>query len=250
MRRTRSLAIAVVAVLVATYAVLPAQDTGTIVFGRQAGWLRPADVDAIGRAVASDGGPPWLVTDVRRSPADRNGEFQWSALAYVAPTSATAELRRGALVRVRAALTKEELADASTWKADRSTVLQWAQVALPGRPFNDVKNEQDENLPLTISGDITDADLLSAVRFLRSGPAITVPPGLNLGQVPGPVRGIRGPAIRHPLLPGVRVVIGRSPGCSYDIVLERRGETWIGEVSGGVGCASSVSSNPDVPPQR
>ena len=168
MRRTRSLVITVAAVLVASYAELPAQNIGTTVFGRQAESLRQADVEGIGRAVASYGGPPWLITEVRRSVRDRNGEFQWSALAYVAPTVAITEFRRGALVRVSAAPTTEQLADPATWRADGSTVRQWAQVALPGRSFDDVKGEQDENLPLIISGEITDADLLSAVRFLRA----------------------------------------------------------------------------------
>jgi hypothetical protein len=250
MRRTRPLGLAVVAILGVISTELPAQNTIPLVFGTQAAWLRPADVEGITRAVASYGGPPWLITEVRRSPRDRNGQFQWSALAYAAPTTATTEFRRGALVRVTAGPTTEQLADAATWRVDASTVRQWAQVAIPGRRFDDVKGEQDENLPLTISGDITDADLLSAVRFLRSGPVIAVPAGLRLGQVPGPVRGIRGPAIRHPALPGVRVVIGRSAGCTYDIVLERRGDTWIGEVQGGVGCASGLTSNPDVAPRR
>ena len=250
MRRTRSLTVAIAAVLGVIHTELPAQNTDPLVFGRQAAWLRPADVESIARAVGPYGGPPWLITEVRRSPRDRNGQFQWSALAYVAPTTATTEFRRGALVRVNAGLTTEQLADPATWRADASTVRQWAQVAMPGRRFDDVKGELDDNLPLTISGDITDADLLSVVRFLRSSPVIAVPSGLNLGQVPGPVRGIRGPAIRHPALPGVRVVIGLTLGCSYDIVLERRGDTWIGEVQGGVGCASGLTSNPDVPPQR
>lgn len=221
-----------------------------LVFGRQAAWLRPVDVEAIARAVASYGGRPWLITEVSRSPRNQNGAYQWHALAYLAPSTATAELRRGALITVRSGLSTEQLAEPATWTADASWVRQWAQVAMPGRPFDEVKGEQDDNLPLAITGDITDADLLSAVRFLRSHPVISVPPGLNLGQVPGPVRGIRGPAIRHPRLPGVRVVIARSLGCSYDIVLERREETWIGEVEGGVGCADSVTSNPDVSPQR
>lgn len=242
--------VAVAAVLGVIHAELPAQNTGPLVLGRQASWLRPADVEGIARAVASYGGPPWLITEVRRSPRDRNGGFQWSALAYLTPTTATTELRRGALVRVTAGPTTGELADAASWRAETSTIRQWAQVAIPGRPSGDVKGELDDNLPLTISGDITDADLLSAVRFLRSGPVIAVPAGLRLGQVPGPVRGIRGPAIRHPALPGVRVVIGLSVGCSYDIVLERRGDTWIGEVQGGVGCASGLTSNPNVAPQR
>lgn len=208
-----------------------------LVFGPQAAWLRPVDVDAVGRAVAPYGGAPWLITEVRRSPPRRTGEFQWSAMAYLAPTIATSEFRRGRLVHVSTGLTAEQLADPSTWTADPTTVREWAQVAIPDRAFEDVKNEQDENLPLWISGDLTDADLVSIVVFLRSRPAITVRPGLNLGQVPGPVRGIRAPAIRHPFLPAARVSLGLTGGCGYEVVLERRDSDWIGgEVEGGVGC--------------
>ena len=221
-----------------------------LTFGRQAPWLRPVDFEAIVRAVSSYGGPPWLLLGVQRSPANRDGEFHWSAAAYVAPTTATPELRRGPLVRVYSGLTREQLADPATWVADQSSVVTWAQVALPGRPFDDVKDEVDENRPLTITGDITDADLLSVVRFLRSRPVLSVPPNLNLGQVPGPVRGIRAPAIRHPLLPAVRVGLGLSSSCGYEVVLERRGDTWTGGVEGGVGCGDSLSSNPTVPPRR
>ena len=236
---------AAVALVLTALAVIPARSQSLarvqgpgdpLVFGRQAAWLRSADVEGIAKAVAPYGGPPWLITEIHRSPVSRNDGFQWSALAYVAPTTATAEFRRGPLVRVGAGLPTDHVPDPATWRVDPSTASTWAQVALPGRRFEDVASEQDENLPLTISGDITDADLLSIVRFLRSGPVISVPSNLRLGKVPGPVRGIRGPAIRHPALPGARVVIGRSAGCFYDIVLERRGETWIGEVSGGVGC--------------
>jgi hypothetical protein len=123
-------------------------------------------------------------------------------------------------------------------------------VALPGRPFEDVQSEEDENRPLTITGDITDADLLSVVRFLRSRPVLSVPPNLTLGQVPGPVRGIRAPAIRHAALPAVRVDLGLSPSCGYEVVLERHGVTWAGGVQPGVTCGDSVSSNPTVPSQR
>ena len=208
-----------------------------LVFGPQAAWLRPVDAEAVGRAVAPYGGAAWLITEVRRY-LQRTGEFRWSAMAYVAPTITTSEFRRGRLVHVSTGLTAEQLADPSSWSADPTTVQEWAQVAIPGRPFEDVKNEQDENLPLWISGDITDADLVSIVRFLRSRPAITVRPGLNLGHVPGPIRGIRAPAIRHPFLPAARVSLGLGGGrCSYDVVLERRDSQWVGgEVGDGVGC--------------
>lgn len=150
---------------------------GPLAFGPQAAWFRLADAEGIARAVASYGGRPWLITGVRRSAQRRNGEYQWSAVAYVAPTTANPELRRGPLVPVDTVPTSEPLADPASWRADPTSVVTWAQVAVPGRAFEDVTSEQDENRPLTITGDITDADLLSVVRFLRSRPAIAVPPG-------------------------------------------------------------------------
>jgi hypothetical protein len=223
---------------------------GPLVFGPQAAWFRPADTEGITRAVASYGGRPWLILGMRHSPPRGNGEYQWTAMAYAAPTTATPELRRGALVAVFTAPTTGQLADPASWSADPSRVITWAQVALPGRTFDDVTSDQDENRPLTITGDITDADLMSIVRFLRSRPIIAVPPGLNLGTVPGPVRGIRAPAVRHPALPAVRVGLGLSASCGYEVVLERREGTWTGAVEGGVGCGDAVSSNPDVAPVR
>ena len=208
-----------------------------LVFGPQAATIRPADIEAIARAVAPYGGAPWLLRDFRRTPEMRNGERRWIATAYLAPSSATAELRRGSLVALTTAPTTQNSPDPDTWSIDDpSRILTWAQVALPGRLFDDVTSELDENLPLTITGKITDADLVSSVRFIRSRPSIEKPAGFNRPAVPGPVRGILAPAIMHPALPGVRLTLGLSAGCFYDVVLERQGDGWVGSDQGGVGC--------------
>ena len=208
-----------------------------LVFGAQATSIRPADIEAITRAVAPYGGAPWLLTDFRRTPGTRNGERRWIATAYLAPSTATTELRRGSRVDLTTELTTQNAPDANTWRvSDPSRVLTWAQVALPGRLFDDVTSELDENLPLTITGKITDADLVSSVRFIRSRPSIEKPAGFNRPAVPGPVRGILAPAIMHPALPGVRLTLALSGGCFYDVVLERRDDGWVGSDQGGVGC--------------
>jgi len=208
-----------------------------LVFGPQAAMIRPADIEAIALVVAPYGGSPWLLTGFRRTPETRNGERRWIATAYLVPSTATPELRRGSRVDLTTEPTTQNAPDPNTWRIDDpSRMLTWAQVSLPGRPFDDVKSESDENLPLTITGKITDADLVSSVRYIRSGPSLPRPAGFNLPAVPGPVRAILAPAIMHPALPGVRLTLGLSVGCFYDVVLERRDDGWVGSIQGGVGC--------------
>jgi hypothetical protein len=209
-----------------------------LVFGPQAAALRLADIDGIAHAVAPYGGTPWLLTEFRSIPL-RNGERRWVALAYLAPSTATSEFRRGRLVDVTTELTTRNAPEPNTWRVgDPSRIMTWAQVALPGRSFDDVTSDSDENRPLHITGDITDADLVSIVRFIRSRPSLPNPNSqLRLPPEPGPVRAILGPAIRHPALPGARVTLGIGAGCFYDVLLERRdGGEWTGSVAGGVGC--------------
>jgi hypothetical protein len=209
-----------------------------LVFGPRAATIRAADIEAITRAVAPHGGSPWLLTEFWSIPL-RNGEREWVALAYLAPSIATPEFRRGPLVDVTTELTAESAPDPMTWKVDDPTrILTWAQVALPGRSFDDVTGDADENRPLHITGDITDADLVSIVRFVRARPSLPNPNSrLRLPPEPGPVRAILGPAIRHPALPSARVTLGIGAGCFYDVLLERpEGGEWTGSVEGGVGC--------------
>jgi hypothetical protein len=125
-------------------------------------------------------------------------------------------------------------------------MLSWAQVALPGRSFDDVKSESDENLPLTITGQITDADLVSSVRFLRTQPPLPQPrPGLIVATVPGPVRGIVAPPFLNPSLPAVRLSLAAGNGCLWSVLLQRPfsealqrrdGEWFVESIQRGGGC--------------
>ena len=207
-----------------------------LVFGRQAPTIRQTDIDGITRAVTPYGGAPWLLTDFRSTGGGINGERRWGVRAYLAPSTATSELRRGPLVDLTTDLTSQNAPDPGTWKViDPSRILTWAQVALPGRSFDDVKSESDENLPLAIHGLITDEDLVSSVRFLRTRPPIPNPRRLNLQNV-GPVRGILAPAFLNPLLPAVRLSLAPTLGCAWSVLLQRRDGEWFVESIEREGC--------------
>src|SRR5262245_7612849 len=216
-----------------------------LVFGAQAATIRPADIEAITRAAASYGGTPWLLTGFRRTPTLSNGERRWVAAVYLAASTATPELRRGRLVSVTTAFTTQDAPDPMTWKVDDpSRIETWAQVTLPGRSFDDVQSDSDENKPLVIRGEITDADLVSSVRFLRTRPPIPNPRQLDLQSV-GPVRGILAPAFLNPSLPAVRISLDRGNSCSWSVLLQRPwnvalqrrdGEWFVESIEGG-GCA-------------
>ena len=89
------------------------------------------------------GAKPWLLIGVR----------WWveHVEAYLEPTTATPELRRGTVV---------------SGQLTRS----YAQVAIPGRSFDQIDGEQDINRPFQVIGRFTDDELVSLVRLLRSDP--------------------------------------------------------------------------------
>ena len=246
------------AALAAALLAPQAPDT-PLVFGRQASTIRQADIDGITRAVTPYGGAPWLLTDFHSTPSIAGR--QWRATAYLPPSTALGELRRGPVVYVETERTTQTAPDPDTWRVstrasvglgspnDASAILSWAQVALPGRSFDDVTSESDENQPLIVRGRISDADLISSVRFLRTRPPFPAPrPGLYLPRgFPGPIRGILAPAILNPVLPAVRISVDGSPGsgCGWSMLLQRPwsealqrrdGEWFVESIEGG-GCA-------------
>jgi len=100
------------------------------------------DVAALELALPS-GARPWLLIGVRAW-----GEH---VEAYLAPTTATPVLRRGTVV-------------------SGQRTGSYAQVAIPGRSFDDIQGDQDINRPFQVIGHFDDAELVSLVRLLRSNP--------------------------------------------------------------------------------
>ena len=135
--------------------------------GRQ---LTDQDVTALEAALPT-GAMPWLL----------NGEQGQIPVmqfieAYLSPTDTTAALRRGMVVsvmrRIRPAV--------GEWSLSRTE--SYAQVAIPGRRFDDIQGDQDINRPFRVIGRFDDDELVHLVRFLRSDPPYR-------GQSDAPYRG-------------------------------------------------------------
>ena len=50
--------------------------------------------------------------------------------------------------------------------------MEWVQVPLAGRLWTDVRSTADPNWPITVSGQLSDPDLISLVQCVRSGPVL------------------------------------------------------------------------------
>ena len=102
----------------------------------------------------------------------------------------------------------------------------YAQVAIEGRNFDQVLNNQDTNRPFKVVGNIDDADLVSLVRFLRS-----VASAASLASVqPWPINTVDA---REDL---VVVWLSDKPYSAQRVQLRKQGQMWV-IVSAGVGVA-------------
>jgi len=146
--------------------------------------------------------------------------------AYLRPYSQTPTLRRGGTV-----LTVNRTwpaADPTRWTIE-SERTQWAQVALPDRAFDDVRDITDENQPFLVMGTLTDDDLTGIVRFLRGRPTLPFThanhPKDRLQPAWAPISGVSlgtdGVIRAH-----VRTEPGSS--CSDQITMTKRDSAWTG----------------------
>ena len=93
---------------------------------------------------------------------------------YRLPENTGTAVRRGPMAWVSWS-PPSRLADTPTWQTPPlpfPKLASWAQVALPGRTFDDVAGPQDVNRPFRVAGVFRDAELVSLVEFIRSGPEL------------------------------------------------------------------------------
>src|SRR5579864_5324261 len=115
------------------------------------------DITALELALPS-GAKPWLV----------NGDHGQIPMvdyieAYLSPTTTTASLRRGTMINVSRRRTP-----VSEWSAARTE--SYAQVAIPGRNFDQIDGDQDINRPFRVIGRFDDDELVRLVQLIRSHP--------------------------------------------------------------------------------
>ena len=90
---------------------------------------------------------------------------------YLSPKETTPALRRGTVIEVMYRNPSASSDEATGW-----TVLEthpYAQVAIPGRSFDDIQGDQDINRPFDVFGRFDDDGLVRLVQFLRSDPPLT-----------------------------------------------------------------------------
>ena len=124
--------------------------------------LTEGDIAALERVLPA-GAKPWLLDG---DPLQIAGVE--SIQAYLSPTTATSTLRRGPVITVRRRISPAPLTD---WGVVQSGT--YAQVAIPGREFDQIEGNQDINRPFLIIDNFDDAELGGLVTFLRSNPPTT-----------------------------------------------------------------------------
>lgn len=148
--------------------------TSTLRTGEIAKSLTAEDIAMIGEMV---GERPWLVDGPR--PLGPPSTSQ-TITAFFAPTMVTPTLRRGAFM-----IFSRDV-NSGPWKGNGSA-RPYVQVAIPGRPFEEVLNDQDLNRPFRVIGAFPDEEVTELVTFIRSNPVVPAeqaPAGTKIGTLP------------------------------------------------------------------
>jgi hypothetical protein len=144
--------------------------TVTLRTGDVARQLTEEDVVAL-ELVLPSGAKPWLLNGDRAY----RPNIQYIE-AYLSPTTATSTLRRGSVIAVT-----RQIAPRTDWTVEWS--VSYAQVAIPGRNFDQIEGDQDINRPFRVIGRFDDTELVQLVELPRSNPPIRgVGPGPNAIQ--------------------------------------------------------------------
>jgi len=175
--------------------------------GNIARQLTEQDVRALERILPSDA-KPWLLDgDPGQIASSQN------ISAYLPPATTTAVLRRGSVITV----TRRAFSSPTDW-----TVLlagTYAQVAITGRKFDEIRGDDDINRPFLVSGNFDDNELIQIVTIIRSNPN---PGGTVLTAIePLPIRSVAWQGSNSVIVTTRRAVMqGQS------IILQRMGQNW------------------------
>ena len=149
--------------------------TKTIGIGVDGNRLTGKDITDLTKVLPEEKAP-WLV--VGEGPGAFGPGSVQSYRAYMQPIAATPDVRHGLAFEIARPTGVVSQGWTLTTDPGRQPVsFQYAQVAIDGRPFDQIVNEGDSNLPFRLDGPIDDAELVSLVRFVRT-------------QAPGPIKGI------------------------------------------------------------
>ena len=169
------------------------------------------------------GGAPWLIETVH----SLFGDDHQSADVYLAPTSLTAGLRRGKILRLTRSGSRP-----MDWTV-RPASEDYAQVALPGKDFDVVRSADDPHRPFRVAGNFTDAELLELAAFAR-----TIDSTRPLWSIRRPRKEDNDPQIVQAAANGnlflkslidetmVTITIRKGPFSGNFVVIQKIGEKW------------------------
>ncbi len=159
-------------------------------------------------------GFPWLISGDGPGPFDSPERTIQHIRAYLLPTITTPGLRRGPMVHA----TRQSSPTLTGWTMDQP-VMEYAQVAIDGRNFDQIQSEHDINLPFVISGINSEAELISAVRFVRAKYSLPISSVMMSTDesVPSFLK----------LQPGdIRVGLRKTSTSGLSVILRRQGQAW------------------------
>jgi len=189
--------------------LLQGAGTGVVRTGDVARVLSEQDIAAMVSALPAVA-KPWLL----------NGDpgqlvFVQAIEVYLQPSSQKATLRRGTMTIV-----SRRTQTGQGWQASYS--CEYAQVAIPGRSFDEIKGDQDANRPFQVLGTFADEELVRLVNVLRSRSSVALPGGGSTNVEALPILSVaRQSATTVSVSLRVRVMQGQT------VVLEKRGEDWV-----------------------
>jgi hypothetical protein len=192
-----------------------------IVVGEQRDALTPADVSAISALTVTR--PAWLIDAF-----DAGDPVLARVLVYLKPDRTTSTIRRGSLVMVSRGRSGAT-ATPRPWIINEQFRAEYAQVPIDGRDADDVREAVDENRPFRVTGDLSDADLVGIVRYIRSA-RIGSGPIVQITRDTAPTRNQDADVAR------VDIMMRALRQC-YDIVTVRRvGGSWQQAPGAGGAC--------------
>jgi hypothetical protein len=195
-----------------------------VVIGKQGAALTGDDLAAI-RALAEGSGTPIWIVDVRPVPDTLR------VTVYRQPDRTSAAIRRGHLFTATRGYAAPERTSRPWVVVESGTdqPVEYAQVPIPGREPDDVRDEVDDNRPFIVNGELGDADLIGLVNYVRQA---------RLGR--GPIIGVapRHVLPRPPRPDGATVTIRTrsNPECTETYELRRTGDSWSRTGGSGFGC--------------
>jgi hypothetical protein len=135
--------------------------------------------------------------------------------AFLFPITATPLSRRGLVFWI-----KRGIDPITEWTAEAAE--SYAQVAIPGRDFDQIEGDQDINRPFRVVGNFSDSELVRLVDVLRSNPPTRGRGANAIAIQPWPIL-----SVERRANDSVKVMLREAVGRGQGITLRQAGQDWI-----------------------